>query len=168
MGVGIAAEQERLEKQQARRPDAGSAAKPRQQVFTHQRLDEEEQECAAENGQGVEGHGATLGVGPERSTSNVQRRTSNGTRFAFSSANHRSAVSMCGAQTSWPPVKCSSLTALKPARVRSSATLCTTAGGAMESSRPLLRKTGVARNCFCGSPGIVSTKRRTAWLQPAW
>ena len=54
--VGIAAQQQHLKKQHARRPDPGPAAKPRQDVFPNERLHLEQEECSGENRQRIGGH----------------------------------------------------------------------------------------------------------------
>ena len=54
--VGVARQQCRLEKDEARRPDRGGAAEPRQDLLRDHRLYEEQQESADEDGGGVEGH----------------------------------------------------------------------------------------------------------------
>ncbi len=50
MRVGVAAHERHLEEQQARRPDDGAAAKPRQDLLGHERLDEKQEEGAEEDG----------------------------------------------------------------------------------------------------------------------
>ena len=56
MRVRVAAEQQDLEEQHARRPDRGTAAEPRQDEARDEGLDEEEQERPPEDGQAVGEH----------------------------------------------------------------------------------------------------------------
>ena len=56
VGVGVTAEEQQLKKQHARRPHAGPAAEPREDVFTDERLDLEEEERTGEDGEGEGGH----------------------------------------------------------------------------------------------------------------
>ena len=49
MRISVASEQKALEKKEARRPHSGRSTKPRQDVFTNKRLDEEQQERTPEN-----------------------------------------------------------------------------------------------------------------------
>ena len=54
--VGVAREQRRLEEHEARRPDGGRAAEPWQDLLRDDRLHQEQQERADEDGGGVEEH----------------------------------------------------------------------------------------------------------------
>src|SRR5215203_5776434 len=56
MRVDIAAEQERLEKEQAGRPHSGSAAEPRQDIFSYERLDREKEKRASKDRKGERSH----------------------------------------------------------------------------------------------------------------
>lgn len=49
MRVDVTAEQKRLEKEQTRCPHSGTAAEPRKNEFSHERLDCEKQKRAKEN-----------------------------------------------------------------------------------------------------------------------
>ena len=56
VGVRVAREQRRLEEDEAGRPDGGRSAEPRQDLLRDDRLHQEQQEGADEDGRGVEGH----------------------------------------------------------------------------------------------------------------
>jgi hypothetical protein len=51
MGVSVAAEEQRLEKEQTGRPYARAAAKPREDEFPDQRLNLEQQKSSREDGE---------------------------------------------------------------------------------------------------------------------
>ena len=57
VGVGVAAEQRRLEKHEAGRPHRGCPAEPRQDLLGDDGLHQEEQKSAEENRRGVQVHG---------------------------------------------------------------------------------------------------------------
>ena len=56
VGVGVAAEEQGLEKQEAGGPDAGAPAEPRENVFADEGLDLEEEESTGENAEGEGEH----------------------------------------------------------------------------------------------------------------
>src|SRR5262249_813702 len=56
VGVSVSQQQHELEEHHADRPDDGGSAEPRQDLFREQRLDQEKQERAEENGGGVQRH----------------------------------------------------------------------------------------------------------------
>jgi len=56
VGVKVAAEQERLEEQQACRPHRRRAAEPRKDELADERLDQEEQESTQQNREAVKRH----------------------------------------------------------------------------------------------------------------
>ena len=78
--VGVAREQCRLEEDEARGPDGRRSAEPRQDLLRHDRLDQEEQERADEDGCGVEEHGAG-----RRGTPRARRRGRGETRAFYRS-----------------------------------------------------------------------------------
>src|SRR6202049_5397743 len=57
VGVDIAEQESRLKEYQARGPNVGRPAEPRQDLLGHDRLDQEQQKRADKDGGGVEGHG---------------------------------------------------------------------------------------------------------------
>ena len=57
VGVGVAREEHHLKEEHASRPDGGSATEPRQNEPRDERLDEEEQERAPEDGKAEGKHG---------------------------------------------------------------------------------------------------------------
>src|ERR1700719_288600 len=57
VGVGIAEQKSRLKEYQARGPNVGRSAEPRQDLLGHDRLNQEQQKRADKDGGGVEGHG---------------------------------------------------------------------------------------------------------------
>ena len=64
--VGVAAEEEHLKEEHARRPDRGAAAEPREDEARNQRLDEEEQAGSPEDGQAEGEHGGGTCLEPRR------------------------------------------------------------------------------------------------------
>jgi len=56
IGVGVAEEQQKLEKHQARAPHRGGAAEPRQNLLGHDRLHQEQQKGAGENRKRVQNY----------------------------------------------------------------------------------------------------------------
>ena len=72
MRIRVATEQQRLEEEEARRPHARTPAEPREDVFTDERLDLEEEESTGENAEGEGEH-----EGREKRRSGASERATN-------------------------------------------------------------------------------------------
>ena len=84
VGIGVAGEQRRLKEDEARGPDRGRAAEPRQDLLRDHRLHQEQQERADENGGGVEGH-----RGPVRNSRSRRERAAGNRAFYRTSGGGR-------------------------------------------------------------------------------